>query len=199
VRQREAGDADPRVLPPSQRRAPELRVQHYGRVPRPRPQTWRLTITGATATGSERQLTMDEVRALPRSTVRGDLHCVSKWSVLDQVWDGVLVRTVLDLVPPADDVTHVLAWAEYGYSATLRIEDIASPRAVLADHLAGAPLTPEHGWPLRLVVPHLYGFKGPKWLRGLEYLRTPVRGFWEERGYHLVGDAWREERYSHSE
>jgi len=199
VRQREAGDAAPRVLPPSQRWAPELRVQHYGRVPRPKPQSWRLTITGATAASSERQLTMEELQALPRSTVRGDMHCVSKWSVLDQVWDGVLVRTVLDLVPPADDVTHVLAWAEYGYSATLRIEDIASPRAVLADHLAGAPLTPEHGWPLRLVVPHLYGFKGPKWLRGLEYLRTPVRGFWEERGYHLVGDAWREERYSHRE
>ncbi len=199
MRQREAGDAAPRVLPPSQRWAPELRVQHYGRVPRPKPQSWRLTITGATAASSERQLTMEELQALPRSTVRGDMHCVSKWSVLDQVWDGVLVRTVLDLVPPADDVTHVLAWAEYGYSATLRIEDIASPRAVLADHLAGAPLTPEHGWPLRLVVPHLYGFKGPKWLRGLEYLRTPVRGFWEERGYHLVGDAWREERYSHRE
>ena len=195
------GPSDPgrRVLPPGQRLADGLRVKHYGRVPRTNLATWDLAVTGATADGATRRLTLDEVRALPRTRVRGDLHCASKWSVPDLEWGGVLVRTLLDLVPPADDATHVLAWAEYGYSATLRIEDVASPRALLADELGGEPLSAEHGWPLRLVVPHLYGFKGPKWLRGLEYLRGPSRGFWEERGYHLVGDAWREERYSYQE
>jgi DMSO/TMAO reductase YedYZ molybdopterin-dependent catalytic subunit len=79
------------------------------------------------------------------------------------------------------------------------MDDFASPRAVLATHLNGEQLTPEHGFPLRLVVPHLYAWKGPKWLRGIEYLRAPRRGFWEERGYHTLGDPWREERYSYQE
>lgn len=192
-------DPHRRVLPPGQKLSESLRAKHYGRVPRMHLDTWTLSLTGATASGSTSVLTLEEVRALPRTTVRGDLHCASKWSVPDLSWGGVLVRTLLDLVPPAPDVTHVLAFAEYGYSATLRIEDVASPRAVVADELDGEPLTPELGYPLRLVVPHLYGFKGPKWLRGLEYLRHPVRGFWEQRGYHVVGDAWREERYAYQE
>ena len=195
------GPSDPsqRVLPPGQRPADALKVQHYGRVPRTNLATWELAVTGATASGTDTRLSLEQVRALPRTRVRCDLHCTSKWSVTDLAWGGVPVRTLLDLAPPADGVTHVLAWAEYGYSATLRIEDVASPRALLADELDGAPLSKEHGWPLRLVVPHLYGFKGPKWLRGFEYHRGPVRGFWEERGYHLTGDAWREERYSYQE
>lgn len=189
----------PRALPPGQRLMAGLRVQHYGPVPRFRPDSWRFTINGATADGKERHLDIEEFDALPVTTVRGDLHCVTKWSMLDNVWTGVAVRTVLDLVPPADDVTHVMAWAEYGYSATLRIEDVASPRAVLATQHNGKQLVPEHGFPVRLIVPHLYAWKGPKWMRGLEYLTEPTRGFWEQRGYHILGDAWREERYSYQE
>jgi DMSO/TMAO reductase YedYZ molybdopterin-dependent catalytic subunit len=93
----------------------------------------------------------------------------------------------------------VMTWAEYGYSATIRLEDLADDGTVLATHLHGEPLTPERGYPLRLVLPHLYAWKGPKWLRGLEYLRGPRRGFWEERGYHVHGDPWQEERYSYQE
>jgi DMSO/TMAO reductase YedYZ molybdopterin-dependent catalytic subunit len=189
----------PRAIPPGQKLAPGLKVQHYGPVPRFRPDSWRLTVNGATDDGKERHLDYEEFGALPRTTVRGDLHCVTKWSSLDHVWEGVGARTLLDLVPPAPTVTHVMAWAEYGYSATLRLEDFASPRAVLATHHNGEPLLPEHGFPLRLVVPHLYAWKGPKWLRMVEYLTEPTRGFWEERGYHIVGDAWREERYSYHE
>lgn len=195
-------DADPeppRAIPPGQRLSQGLRVQHYGPVPRFRPDSWRLTINGATEDGKERHLDSEEFAALPRTTVRGDLHCVTKWTVLDNVWDGVAARTILDVVPPADDVTHVMAWAEYGYSTTLRFEDFASPRAILATHHNGELLLPEHGFPLRLVLPHLYAWKGPKWLRGIEYLTEGRRGFWEERGYHAVGDAWREERYSYLE
>ncbi len=197
--QRSMADGLPRVLPPGQRYAARLKVQHYGRVPRFRPEMWRLTISGATRDGSEMALDLEEFSRLPRERVVGDLHCVTKWTVLDNEWEGVPARTILGLVPPADDVTHVLASAEYGYSALLRLEDLSSPRAVLATHLGGHELTPEHGWPVRLVVPHLYAWKGPKWLRGLEYLTAPVRGFWEERGYHAVGDPWREERYSYQE
>jgi DMSO/TMAO reductase YedYZ molybdopterin-dependent catalytic subunit len=192
-------DAALRVLPPGQRRAERLKVLHYGPVPRFRPESWRLTVSGATADGQEHAFDVEQFAALPRIRVRGDLHCVTRWSVVDNEWEGVAARTVLQLCPPSEHVTHVLAWAEFGYSATLRLEDLASPRAILATHLGGRQLTAEHGYPVRLVVPHLYAFKGPKWLRGLEYLTGPVRGFWEERGYHAVGDPWREERYSYQE
>lgn len=196
---RPAFDAVQRVLPPGQRRAERFKVQHYGRVPRNRPETWTLTVGGATARGCGHVLDAEEFAELPRRLVRADLHCVARWTVPDLEWGGVPARVLLERCPPADDVTHVLASAEYGYAALLRVEDLASPRTLLATHCAGEPLTPEHGHPVRLVVPHLYAFKGPKWLRGLEYLTSPVRGFWEERGYHAVGDAWREERYSYQE
>jgi DMSO/TMAO reductase YedYZ molybdopterin-dependent catalytic subunit len=192
-------DGLPRVLPPGQRRAAGWKVQHYGPVPRFKPDTWRLTVNGATRTGAPLVLDHAEFCELPRAKVLGDLHCVTRWSLLDVCWEGVLARTLMQLAPPADGVTHVLAWAEYGYSSLLRLEDLASPRVVLATHADGEPLTPERGWPVRLVVPHLYGWKGPKWLRGLEYLTDARRGFWEERGYHAVGDPWREERYSYQE
>jgi DMSO/TMAO reductase YedYZ molybdopterin-dependent catalytic subunit len=194
-----AAPEPPRALPPGQRLATQFKVHHYGPVPRFRPDSWRLTINGATETGEELSLDYPAFQALPRSTTLADLHCVSKWSVLDNEWAGVAARTVLGLLPPADDVTHVMAWAEYGYSTTMRLEDFASPRAILATHHNGAPLTPEHGFPVRLIVPHLYAWKGPKWLRGIEYLTSIRRGFWEERGYHAVGDPWREERYSYLE
>jgi DMSO/TMAO reductase YedYZ molybdopterin-dependent catalytic subunit len=193
------GAEPPRTLPPGQRLADGFPVRHYGPVPRFRPDTWRLTVTGATADGTERHFDVEEFAGLPRGRVVGDLHCAGKWTVLDNAWEGVLARTLLDLVPPADTVTHVMAWAEYGYSSTLRLEDFASPRSILATDHDGRPLTPEHGWPLRLVVPHLYAWKGPKWLRMIEYLTEERRGFWEERGYHVEGNAWREERYSYQE
>jgi DMSO/TMAO reductase YedYZ molybdopterin-dependent catalytic subunit len=188
-----------RVLPPGQRPADGFRVRHYGPVPKFRPETWRLTVNGATGDQQEHHLDIETLERMPRTRVCADLHCVTRWTVLDNVWEGVPTRALLDLHPPAPEVTHVMAWAEYGYSATLRLEDFASPRALLATHHDGMPLTPEHGFPLRLVVPHLYAWKGPKWLRGVEYLTELVRGFWEERGYHAVGDPWREERYSYQE
>ncbi len=189
----------PRALPPGQRHAVRLPVLHYGPVPRFKPDSWRLTVNGATADGAERHLDVATLSELPHCEVLADMHCVTRWTVLDNLWGGVAARQILDLVPPADDATHVMAWAEYGYSATLRMEDFASPRVLLATHRGGEPLTPEHGYPLRLVVPHLYAWKGPKWLRGIEYLRGERRGFWEERGYHVVADPWREERYSYQE
>jgi DMSO/TMAO reductase YedYZ molybdopterin-dependent catalytic subunit len=168
-------------------------------VPRFKPDSWRLTVNGATADGQEHHLDVEAFEALPRATITADMHCVTKWTVLDNAWGGVLARALIDAVPPAPDVTHVMAWAEYGYSANIRIEDFSSPRVLLATHHGGEPLTPERGYPLRLVVPHLYAWKGPKWLRGIEYLTTARRGFWEERGYHTNGDPWREERYSYQE
>lgn len=92
-----------------------------------------------------------------------------------------------------------MAWAEYGYSASLRLSDFTAPTTLLATHRGGEPLTAEHGSPLRLVVPHLYGYKSPKWLRGIEYLTAERPGFWEERGYHLIGDVWTGRRYAYED
>src|SRR4051794_25053049 len=172
---------------------------HYGPGPADRGERWDLTITGATEAGVDHVLDHGALAALPRTRVAGDLHCVTRWTVPGNTWEGVAARTLLERFPPAADAEHVMVWAEYGYSASLRMQDLASPRAVLATHHDGEPLTAEHGWPLRLVVPHLYGYKGPKWVRGIEYLTEPGRGFWEQRGYHGVADAWREERWSYQE
>lgn len=172
---------------------------HYGPVPRARPDRWRFTVGGATADDTEREFRLADLLALPVADVVADLHCATHWSVLDQRWSGVLARDVIELAPPADGVDQVLVFAEYGYSATVRLEDLASARAVLATALDGRALTPEHGAPMRLVIPHLYSWKGPKWVRGWNYLAEPQRGFWEERGYHMRGDAWLEERYAYQE
>jgi DMSO/TMAO reductase YedYZ molybdopterin-dependent catalytic subunit len=187
------------TLPPGQRRAATWRVMHYGRVPTIDLQRWTLTVTGATADGVEHSIGFPELARLPQLRVVGDLHCVSRWTIPDRTWEGVAGRTLVDLFPPRDDVHHVRAWAAYGYSSTLRLEDLVAARTVLATRAMEEPLTPEHGWPVRLVVPHLYGYKGPKWLTSVEYLTEPARGFWEERGYHLHGDPWTQERYSYQE
>lgn len=186
-------------LPPGQRLAVDWPVLHYGPVPRFDPGAWDLRVFGATASGAPHRWTYPQLAELPRTDVRADFHCVTKFSVLDNVWTGIATRTVLALAPPADAVEHVMVWAEYGYSANLRMSDFAAVTSILATHRDGAPLPADHGWPLRLVVPHLYAWKGPKWVRGIEYLEADQRGFWEERGYHNVGDPWGEQRYSYQE
>lgn len=186
-------------LPPGQRLQTQWPVLHYGPVPRFKPERWDLQVYGATADGGKQSWDYAEFDALPRAEVVADMHCVTKFSVFDNQWSGVLARTLLELVPPAPTATHAMVWAEYGYSANLRIEDLRAETSILATHRGGEQLTPEHGFPLRLVVPHLYAWKGPKWVRAIEYLAVDKRGFWEERGYHNTGDPWREQRYSYQE
>ncbi|MFC7406084.1 molybdopterin-dependent oxidoreductase [Georgenia alba] len=188
-----------RFVPPGQRLVAEPPVMHYGPVPRRRPERWRLSVGGATADGGRRDLTMEEVLDLGALEVTADMHCATGWTALDEHWSGVAARDVVELVPPQPDVEHVLVVAEYGYATTVLLEDLVSPRSVLATHRGGAPLPDERGGPMRLVLPHLYTWKGPKWVRGWDYLSDVVRGFWEKRGYHVRGDAWREERYAHQE
>ncbi|PBC72021.1 DMSO/TMAO reductase YedYZ molybdopterin-dependent catalytic subunit [Streptomyces sp. TLI_235] len=190
--------SDPR-LPPGQRVQRGWPVLHYGPVPRFKPQSWDFQVFGATASAEKHSWDFEAFHALPRVTVRGDLHCVTRFSMLGNEWGGVAAKTVVDLVPPAPGVTHVMVWAEYGYSANLRLADFTDPQTVFATHRNGEPLTVEHGFPVRLVVPHLYAWKGPKWVRAVEYMRADRRGFWEERGYHNLADPWAEQRYSYQE
>ncbi|WP_377272031.1 molybdopterin-dependent oxidoreductase [Peterkaempfera sp. SMS 1(5)a] len=168
-------------------------------MPRFKPLTWEFQVFGATASGEKHSWDHEAFSVLPRTTVRGDLHCVTRFSMLGNEWGGVATRTVLELAPPAPDVTHVMVWAEYGFSSNLRLADFADERSLFATHRNGEPLTVEHGFPVRLVVPHLYAWKGPKWVRAVEYMRADRRGFWEERGYHNIGDPWQEQRYSYQE
>ena len=189
----------PRRLPPGQQVRPDWIVQHYGPVPRFRAATWDFRVTGATESGAEQHWDWAGVCALPRCAVTADLHCVTKCTVPDIPWEGIATTELLRLAPPADAVTHVMVWADYGYSANIGICDFAADTALLATAVAGQPLTPEHGFPMRLVVPHLYGWKSVKWVRAVEYLTKDRRGFWEERGYHSSADPWREQRFSYQE
>ena len=189
-----------RGLPPGQKVASEWRVQHYGRVPQVKdPAHWDLMVFGATASGHDYIIGLPTLASLPRVRVRADHHCVSGYSTLDLTWEGVQTRALFDIAPPHDDARYVLAWAQYGYSANLSRADFAADTSLIATHVQGEPLAPERGGPLRLVVPHLYAWKGPKWLRAIEYLTEDRRGFWEERGYHNDADPWSGQRYSYQE
>lgn len=187
------------MLPPGQRLAKGWPVSHYGPVPRFRPERWTLQVFGATANKAAHSWTFEEVTALPKATVVADLHCASGTSTTGHTFFGIPARILLDLAPPAEGVSHVMAWAEYGYSANLRLEDFIADSTVMATHHDDEVLTAEHGFPLRLVVPHLYGYKGPKWLRGIEYMTQDRRGFWEERGLHNIADPWTGRRHSYQE
>lgn len=186
-------------VPPGQRLTPVLRPVHYGRVPHIDLATWSLRIGGDTRDGGTVSLSWADLMSLPQTAVRVDHHCVSRYTTLDLLWSGVATRTILEVAPAMTGVEHVMVSAARGYTSNIALEDLSSPQALLATHLDGDPLSPEHGWPLRLVVPHLYGWKGPKWVRAIDYQRYAERGFWEQRGLHFRGDVWREERFSHQE
>ncbi len=187
------------TVPPGQRLAAGWPVRHYGSTPTFRPESWDLQVLGATADGGSTRWTHEEFLALPQVDVVADFHCVTKFSMLDITWTGVLGSTVVQAAPPDPEVTHVLIWADRGYSANIRLSDLLAPDTLFANSRDGVSLTVDHGWPLRLVVPHLYAWKGPKWVRALEYLTKDRRGFWEERGYHNLGDPWSEQRYTYQE
>jgi DMSO/TMAO reductase YedYZ molybdopterin-dependent catalytic subunit len=187
------------ALPPGQYVPRTLPVLHYGPIPVFHHEAWDLRIFGETASGAEARLRWDDIAAMPVSEITADFHCVTKFTVPGMHWQGVLASDVLRRFPPAAAVTHVMIWADFGYSANIRISDFAAELTMLATHCDGERLTPEHGYPLRLVVPHLYAWKSVKWIRALEYLTADRRGFWEERGYHNTADPWREQRYSYQE
>jgi DMSO/TMAO reductase YedYZ molybdopterin-dependent catalytic subunit len=186
-------------LPPGQYVPRGRPVIHYGRVPPFKQESWDFRVTGATASGEEHCLTWSDFELLPRTTRIADFHCVTKFSLMGNEWRGVTPATIMELAPPDPGVRHVMIWAEYGYSANLRMSDFAAPDTLFVTELDEKPLSPDRGYPLRIVVPHLYAWKSVKWVRGIEYLLEDRRGFWEERGYHNVADPWKEQRYSYQE
>ncbi|WP_141923577.1 molybdopterin-dependent oxidoreductase [Haloactinospora alba] len=186
-------------LPPGQYVPRERPVLHYGPVPRFRPQQWDFRVYGITASLGEFRWSWPEFDALPRTEVVSDFHCVTRFTIPGIRWWGAPAAHLTELAPPDGSVTHVMVWAEFGFSANLRIDDFLAENVVLATHRDGERLPPENGYPVRLVVPHLYGWKSVKWVRAIEYLTADRRGFWEQRGYHNIADPWAEQRYFYQE
>ncbi len=180
-------------LPPGQYVTAKWPVLHYGSVPRVDLGRWDFRIFGLV----ERPVTLsyEEFRALPTTVVTCDIHCVTAWSRLGVTFEGVAAKTVLGLVTVRPEARFVMVHAEQGYETNLPLEYLLADDALFAWRADGQDLTPEHGWPLRLVVPRLYFWKSAKWVRGLELLATDRAGFWERNGYHMRGDPWQEERY----
>jgi DMSO/TMAO reductase YedYZ molybdopterin-dependent catalytic subunit len=184
--------APPGRLPPGQYQTRDFPVLSAGPTPRTPLAGWTFSITGEV--DQPRQWTWDEFRKLPTETVTRDIHCVTKWSKLDTVWEGVSVDTLLEGV--GTSAAYVMAFSDGGYTTNLPLADVTGGKAWVAFAFGGAPLEPEHGGPARLLVPHLYFWKSAKWVRGLRLMAEDAPGFWETYGYHMYGDPWREQRYS---
>jgi DMSO/TMAO reductase YedYZ molybdopterin-dependent catalytic subunit len=184
---------DPSRLPPGQYLTEKWPVLHTGGVPHTDLATWDLRIFGAV--GQEVRLSWDELRALPASENVQDIHCVTRWSRFDTRFRGVHSRELAKLAEPAAAARFVVAHAEQGYTANVPLASLEDGNALLAYEADGEPLTVEHGWPLRLVIPGTYFWKSAKWLRGIELRPTDQPGFWERYGYHNDANPWKEERY----
>jgi DMSO/TMAO reductase YedYZ molybdopterin-dependent catalytic subunit len=184
---------DPARLPPGQYLTEKWPVLHAGTVPNTDLATWDFTVSGEV--GEPLRLTWDELTALPATEIKLDLHCVTRWSRFDARFKGVHWRDLAALANPKPSGRFVVAQAEQGFTANVPLAAIEDEHALIAYEADGEPLTPEHGWPLRLVVPSKYFWKSAKWLRGLQLLDRDQPGFWERYGYHNEADYWKEERY----
>lgn len=181
-----------RRIPPGQHLVPDFPVLSVGPTPRNELHAWSFEITGEI--DFPRKLSWVDLQGLPSESVTVDIHCVTSWSKLDTRWEGVSLDVLLADVET--EATHVMAFCDGGYETNLALEDITDGKAWLAYGYGGEPLEPEHGGPVRLLVPHLYFWKSAKWVRGLRLMDGDAPGFWEQNGYHLRGDPWSEERYS---
>ena len=184
---------DPARLPPGQYFTERFPVLHVGDVPTIARGQWTLRIFGEVA--QERTIDFDDLAALANVDVEVDIHCVTKWSKFDTRWHGVRFRDVMALVDVAPGVTHVVEHAEYGYTTNVPLPVLLDDDVLLTWEYDGEPLEPEHGGPVRLLLPRLYFWKSAKWLRGIEFVTGDRPGFWERNGYHNEGDPWREQRY----
>ena len=192
-------------LPPGQALTQRFPVLHYGPVPKFNPATWDFRAFGEVE--EERRWTWDEFNKLPRTKVKMDIHCVTRWSKFDTDWEGVAVRTLVDagLIKLKPTAMYVLQHCEYGFTVNIPLEAALAENFLLATHYDGQPLDADHGYPLRGAIGHIVGkdlktpylWKGGKWLRALEFMTKDRLGFWEQAGYHNEADVWKEQRFSY--
>jgi DMSO/TMAO reductase YedYZ molybdopterin-dependent catalytic subunit len=180
-------------LPPGQFETKDWPVLHEGSVPLIDTSRWSFFIKGLVE--KERLLNFADFNALPRIKVFSDIHCVTTWSKLNNLWEGVSTATIKDLVKILPEARFVMIYSKTNFTTNLPIEDFFAPDVLFALKHNDLPLPAEHGAPLRLIVPRLYFWKSAKWVSGIEFMAQDKPGFWEARGYHLHGDPWKEERY----
>ncbi|EAQ80188.1 sulfite oxidase-like oxidoreductase [Blastopirellula marina] len=183
-------------IPPGQSRTRKWPILHASIVPEVPIEKWRLKIFGLVE--REVTLTWDDFQALPRSKVFADFHCVTRWSRLSNVWEGVATQTLLQLAGVQPDAKYVLCHAyDNGWTTNLPLEDFLADDALLADKHDGLAINADHGGPVRGMVPRLYAWKSAKWIRGIELTASDKPGYWERGGYHNHGDPWTEERFGY--
>jgi DMSO/TMAO reductase YedYZ molybdopterin-dependent catalytic subunit len=190
---RDAG-YDPSRLPPGQYLTDKWPVLHAGTVPRTDLSTWSLRVFGEVE--EEVELSWVQLNELPRSSNVQDIHCVTRWSRFDAQFEGVHWRELAALCRPQPSARFVIAHAEHEFTSNVPLSYLEDDNALLATHADGEPLTPDHGGPLRLVIPGKYFWKSAKWLRALELTSADRLGFWERYGYNNSADPWQEERYA---
>ncbi|HYL67553.1 MAG TPA: sulfite oxidase-like oxidoreductase [Candidatus Limnocylindria bacterium] len=181
-------------LPPGQSATLKWPVLHEGDLPRFDPRTWDFRITGLVE--KPVRLSWEEFTRLPMKEVVVDMHCVTRWSRFDVRWEGVPFSEVAKLAQLKPEVKFVMVHAENGYTTNVPLADLIRPTTLFALKEDGEPLPLEHGYPVRLVVSHLYAWKSAKWVRGIEFMGADAPGFWEQNGYHIYGDPFKEQRYS---
>ena len=180
-------------LPPGQYLTERFPVLHVGDVPSYAPGEWDLKIFGLV--DKPFTLNLDELKSMPASTLLTDIHCVTKWSKFDTTWKGVRVRDLFEHAGMHADAGYVMGHSEHDYTANLPLADMLLEESLVVYEYEGKEIEPIHGGPVRLLVPHLYFWKSPKWLRGLELRATDAPGFWEQNGYHIYGDPFKEQRF----
>lgn len=180
-------------LPAGQYLTKKWPILSYESTPKFDAEKYRFKVWGAVAETFE--LTWDELLALPRVHLTSDFHCVTTWSRFDNAWEGVHIREILQRAKPLPEAKFVTAHSFTGYTTNMPLADLDDDDVLIAFTHDGEPLEPDHGGPVRLIVPKLYAYKSAKWLSGLEFLEKDRPGFWEVRGYHNHADPWKEERY----
>jgi DMSO/TMAO reductase YedYZ molybdopterin-dependent catalytic subunit len=183
----------PSRLPPGQYVTKGWPVLNYGDVPHPRLSNWTFRVWGLV--DNPQEWSYQAFLALGQTRLVTDVHCVTRWSKFALAFEGVPFRAVKEAVQPKPEAQFVMVHAEQGFTANLPLADLDRETVLFAHKADGKDLEPEHGWPLRLVVPHLYFWKSAKWVRGLEFRVDDAPGFWESYGYHMRGDPWKEQRY----
>lgn len=181
-------------LPPNQAETKRWPVLHYGSVPRTDLRTWDFKVHGLV--DNPLRFTWEEFQKLPRVQPVTDFHCVTGWSRFDNHWEGVAVKTLMDMARPKPQANHLTQEAENGYTTAVPLQEMLDFGAFLAYAWEGKPLPPDHGGPLRMILPKKYAYKGAKWIRALRFTEEHEMGFWEVRGYSDKADPWKEQRYS---
>jgi DMSO/TMAO reductase YedYZ molybdopterin-dependent catalytic subunit len=181
-------------VPPGQFITEKFPVLHYGSVPvYANMNNWDLRVFGLVE--EPRRFIWSDVQGMHRATQTCDIHCVTRWSKLDTTWSGIPWREFVGSVKVKPGVTHVMVHCENGFTTNVGMDVLDDDDTMLALEYDGRPLEPEHGYPLRLLVPKKYFWKSAKWVRGFEFMSGDEPGFWERNGYHMEGDPWREERF----